>query len=360
MRILKETNPYEKQEWLNIWKNWKGKEVFAHPDYIKLFTDENSYASCIYYTVNDSILIYPFIVREIPYIDTKKESSKKIYDIVSPYGYSGVYVIGNKVSETEYNIFFNYTTKWAEDNNIVSEFIRFSLNSQVIKFYSGEAVYNNNNIIIDLTLSKEERWNRYKQKVRKNVKKAISGNLKIIIDENGFYLNDFLNIYYKTMVRRGASNNYLFPKSFFEIINSKLVGNYVYFHAFYEEKIISTELVLVSDDNIYSFLGGTLSETFDLRPNDLLKHEIINWGIDNDKKQFILGGGYEPNDGIFNYKQSFEPENCTPFYVGKRIFNKKLYDILVDNIIKLDSNFDISSNYFPLYRAPINSIQNHK
>ena len=82
----------------------------------------------------------------------------------------------------------------------------------------------------------------------------------------------------------------------------------------------------------------------------MLKHEIINWGIDKGKKQFILGGGYTPNDGIFKYKQSFEPENCTPFYVGKSIIDQKWYQKLVNERIASDPYFDTSSNFFPLYR----------
>lgn len=351
MKILREKNIIEKKEWIDIWNNWDGKEVFAHPNYLKLFTDENCEATCIYHKTEESIILYPFILRKIDFNNSTVKLPNKIYDIASPYGYSGIYNIGKSLNEFEYKIFFKNFSDWAKDNNIVSEFIRFSLNSAAIEFYTGDAVYNNDNIVIDLTIGKDERWHRYKQKVRKNVNKALTNNIKVIVDESGLYLNDFYKIYNNTMERRNASNIYFFPINFFNSINKNLSGNFVYFHSIFDNQIISTELVLVSDYNIYSFLGGTLSNFYDYRPNDLLKHEIINWGIEKRKKQFILGGGYTPNDGIFNYKQSFEPENCTPFYIGKKIYNKELYDNLVNTRIMLNSEFDISSSYFPLYRA---------
>ena len=98
------------------------------------------------------------------------------------------------------------------------------------------------------------------------------------------------------------------------------------------------------NENLYSFLGGTLSDYFAYRPNDFLKYSIIKWGIENHYKRFILGGGHGTEDGIFKYKKSFAPhDGCTPFYVGKRIINESIYNNLSDSKNK--------SDFFPLYRS---------
>ena len=77
-----------------------------------------------------------------------------------------------------------------------------------------------------------------------------------------------------------------------------------------EGRVVSTELVFVAAEHVYSFLGGTLTEALELRANDLLKHEIIRWARDAGRKTFVLGGGYGAADGIFRYKLSFAPKGA--------------------------------------------------
>ena len=43
---------------------------------------------------------------------------------------------------------------------------------------------------------------------------------------------------------------------------------------YFEDKPISTELIIVNENVMHSFLGGTISDYFNLRPNDFLKIEI--------------------------------------------------------------------------------------
>jgi len=50
----------------------------------------------------------------------------------------------------------------------------------------------------------------------------------------------------------------------------KTHGSTFMLHACMAAAWISTELALVSAENVYSFLGGTEPESFDVRPNDLL------------------------------------------------------------------------------------------
>ena len=84
--------------------------------------------------------------------------------------------------------------------------------------------------------------------------------------------------------------------------------------------VVSTELVLLSRHSAYSFLGGTLANAFAHRPNDLLKFEIIRWAKKRAKRYFVLGGGYQGEDGIFQYKQSFASKGQVPYFLGGQIF----------------------------------------
>jgi lipid II:glycine glycyltransferase (peptidoglycan interpeptide bridge formation enzyme) len=151
------------------------------------------------------------------------------------------------------------------------------------------------------------------------------------------------------MDRSSAERDYYFSRSFFETLNC-MSKNVMYFHVFYEGKVISTELVIYGSQNCYSYLGGTNRDYFDLRPNDFLKYEIIKWAKEKGLKNFVLGGGYGADDGIFQYKTCLSPNGIVDFYIGKKVFDEEKYSELVK--LRIEENPDcIESEYFPKYRA---------
>ncbi len=116
----------------------------------------------------------------------------------------------------------------------------------------------------------------------------------------------------------------------------------------YKENIaISAELLLLSKTTVFSYLGGTKADFFNLRPNDLLKHTIIEWACANKYDYFVLGGGHKMNDGIFQYKKSFFKNDIVSFHTGRKIINKKIYKELCLKTHKLRV---ISEGFFPQYR----------
>lgn len=121
----------------------------------------------------------------------------------------------------------------------------------------------------------------------------------------------------------------------------------MFFHAVHEGRIVSTELVIYGAEHAYSYLGGTDKETFDLRPNDFLKYEIIKWTKEKGLKSFVLGGGYGADDGIFQYKLCLAPNGVQEFYIGRRIFDRQAYDTLV----ALRGDEPLNEKFFPLYRS---------
>ncbi len=354
-RILDTDNPDDIKKWVEVWEHWPKREVHAHPDYVKLYLNGTSKGYCAIFESMKGNAMYPFICR-----DLTKESFGDIgvfplCDIITPHGYGGPFVWGcDNPKELAVEFWANFNT-WANERNVVSEVIKFSLFSENLLPYAGEKEEKLQNIIVDLELSEEELWMNFESKVRKNVKKAKRNGLNVILDSTGEKLDDFLAIYQSTLDRRGSENIYYFSRSFFDNIHKKLPRQFMYFHAIYQEKIVSSELVLVSHENIYSFLGGTYSDRFSLSPNDLLKYEIINWGRKQGKRRFVLGGGHEAGDGIYRYKKSFAPGGSVPFFIGCRILHRDLYDVLLQNKKRTDKLKGIEwvpkEGYIPEYRT---------
>ncbi|WP_282035616.1 GNAT family N-acetyltransferase [Saccharicrinis aurantiacus] len=343
LKVLKAQNIEEHKEWLNIWENWEEREVFAHPNYLSLY--QNSEACCAIYQKKDKKVIFPFCLRKIDL----NVGDNIVYDIITPYGYGDIYYLGEGSFKNELNNFRSLFESWAVENNVVSEFIRFDLLSNSRLLYSGKVCLNNENIICHLNKGEEVIYREFSAKVRRNIKKAKRSGLEISMDSSGTDLDDFLELYYSAMNRLGAHSKYYLDKAYFHKLHQGLKGHFSYFYVSWQGKKIATALVLVSAQKIYFFLGGSDQNYFSMRPNDLLHYEIINWGIANKKEIYVLGGGVDAGDSLFNFKKGFAPKGNVPFYVGTKIYNTVLYDSLCKH--KLERKKKLENISFPEYRS---------
>ena len=335
----------EKERWNQIVKSIKDHDVFYLNEYVTAFMHEdecNGVPVLLYYENKDDRAINVVFKRDISK-DHKFNGAiprDTYFDLITPYGYGGF--LGEI---DDYKSLNEVYSKYCVNNKYICEFVRFELFSDYYQHYSGETESRTHNVVRSLDIPINTIWMDFKQKVRKNVKRANIYGLEIIIDVAGIYMDDFLRIYYGTMERSDAENSFYFKKPFFEELMS--MDNAVMFHVKFEEKIISTELVLYGANNCYSYLGGTDSEYFYTRANDFLKYEIIKWAKEKGLQNFVLGGGDGSDDGIFQYKMNLAPHGIKDFYIGRKVFNQETYNQLVD----LRSEENLNEQFFPLYRS---------
>ncbi len=342
-------------DWLQLWEKAANPPPFCHPAYAALFENPHTMARAAIVPVTGGHILYPFLLRKLAPETNLPVAMGEMYDIITPYGYGGPMFAPNdnnrNPSEEEkaagFRAFYDAFAQWARNSNVVSEFVRFSLFSEARPHYYGLTERNNENIVVRLNVPAEALWAGFKHKVRKNVKTAMEHDVRISEDPRGERLDDFLNVYYHTMKRRGAPPSYHFPKTFFMELIRNMPGQAVFFHAICAGRVVASELVLHASGRAYSFLGGTLKQDFHRRPSDLVKHHIILWAREQGQRDFIIGGGHRPHDGIFAFKKSFAPNGILPFYVGKHVFNKNAYR----ELIRL-SGKDNAGGFFPAYRTP--------
>lgn len=344
-----EINIDEKNKWNEIVRSFTDYEVFYLNEYVSAFmkeTPKNGIPVMLFYENGQDTAINVVFKRDIA-LDPKMSgriAEGQYYDLITPYGYGGFWG-----SITDWGDLNDSYSKYCLENHYICEFVRFELFSEYFLHYPGEVETRTHNIVRSLDISLDDMWMDFKQKVRKNVKKASSYNLSVIMENTGEYLDDFLRIYYSTMERTEAENEFFFSKRFFDDLNT-MKDNVMYFHVVYEGKIVSTELVLYGAENCYSYLGGTDRDYFEVRPNDYLKYEIIKWAKEKGLKRFVLGGGYGADDGIYNYKLCLAPHGVYDFYIGRRVFDSEAYSHLVS--IRAEENPECrESEYFPKYRV---------
>lgn len=334
----------EAEQWDAIVRSFQNYDVYYLSGYGKAFQLHGDGDPLLFHYEGEGIRGINVVMKR----DVAKDShfagklpEGTYFDFATPYGYAGWLLEG----EGDTAPLFAAYEDWCRESGIVSEFVRFSLYSNSRDRYYGQVVMRTNNIVRELDRPMAEMRMDFEHKVRKNLKKAEASGLEFVVDQNGNRLAEFLNIYYATMDRNHAENNYYFRESFFHQIEA-LNGNFVYFHVLLDGKVISTELVLTGSENMYSYLGGTNGDYFAYRPNDFLKYHIICWGQEQGYRRFILGGGYGADDGIYRYKKSFAPTGIIPFYTGQHVFNETAYNELLNMRVDLPE-----SGFFPRYRA---------
>lgn len=324
-------------------------DLYFNPEYAKVYRnidgDSDTFTfKCEYGTIQNT-----FILREVKW----PINGQKYFDIVTPYGYGGPVILESADKDRLIEEYKSAFTEYCLEHNIICEFVRFHLfdNVDVQEKFYGETAQVLDNVVVDTTYPYDEIWMRYEHKVRKNVKKAKSNGLELLVESTTEHLDDFLKIYYDTMDRNSAEKFYYFDRSYFEDIATRLPENFMYFYVLKDGIVVSTELVLCSAKYAYSFLGGTNTEYYSLRPNDFLKDGIIRWCNETGREKFILGGGYHKDDGIYRYKRTFTPDPDVPFFIGKYIYNQEAYNKAVECRSAEDADFDTTASYFPLYRA---------
>lgn len=272
-RVLREVNhdwPYHRFELLNVRLNPEAKLI------------------CFVFERNgEPLVLMPIYLRPVV-IHGKKTD---YFDVSSPWGYTGPLFKGEIEQQTA-SAFWSLVDQWYHDNKVVSEFIRFNfLNSHL--FYSGTVVHTLFNVKGEL---KEDQiiWDNLQSKTKNKIRNAYKNDLEFSMfhgDVPEEKVKEFYDIYISTMDRNEAVDSFYHEVDYFQDFVRNNPDCCAIGLVYKDGKAISTELFLLREDTIFSFLGGTFSDYFRLRPNDFLKMETIKWARDKGLKYYVIGGG---------------------------------------------------------------------
>lgn len=327
---------FEKGEtlWDRTWGDMPSsqRDVFARRCYYEAFSapDELAIPECAVLRDHRGIIMHPYFrcpLTRYEWLDAPPDR----FDLISAYGYSGIY--GNVECPDLVDDYLQMFNEYCNSTGIVAEVVRLNPLMDVPPSLrkTHRLLRANSQVVVDCQRSDEDIFGSYLHNNRKNVKKALRSGVSIIRESvDGRRFGDFRKIYEDTMQRRCAREGFLFPEVFYQKLHEGLSEKIQVFYSVLEGISISAELVLCSDSSVYSFLGGTLKEYYDIRPNNLLKHEIIKWARDNGYGFFLLGGGPEGNDGIYEYKRSFAPQGVIDYHLASRVYDHELYQALIE------------------------------
>lgn len=307
---------------------------------------------CYQYKSKYGEIHHNFIIRPIPQII----NGKQYHDAVTPYGYGGpiIYKLntgcGLNIHDTKANLlngFYDDYKKYCMDNSIVSEFVRFHPlfdNASDFK-YVFDVEYLRNVVGTDIKRYPDFMSDEYTRSCRKNIRQCLKHGIEVEIKESPDSLEEFKAVYYSTMKRNHASDYYYFDDEYFSNCLKYYKENILLVKAIYDESVIAAGMYFIWKDIVHIHLSGTLSEYLYLSPAYMLRYAVTKWGVEHQYRIIYHGGGRSNliDDSLYQFKKQFGKNTEFKFYIGKKIWNEKIY-------AELCKDASVDNKFFPAYR----------
>ena len=330
-------------------------DIYYSDAYGKLYEDiENGEYGRIEFVSKLGLVVHPYIKRPIHWLI----NGKQYYDIVTSYGYGGPLITELNVESDDcrhdlMTEFMEWFSTYCRMNDIICEFIRFhTLYGNAI--YCGgfyDVIYNRNTIAIDLT-DADFFFTQFDPKCRNMIRKAEKLGVEIEIDDALASIDTFVDIYYATMKKDSAKDYYFFSKKYFHRIRDELAGSSLLVNAIYNKETIASSLFLYNLGGFAHYhLSATRPEFYKLAANNLILKNACDALRNRSCTWLHLGGGLSSGlpDKLFAFKKSFGRLNSNEkeFFIGKKIWNKVVYDKVCS--VYIDEGGRVNS-FFPMYR----------
>lgn len=323
---------------MKSWKNELKKlpletqDIYYIDKYIHLFSsNHDGNPDCYIYQKDNKIAIYPYLVNSVNYLGY--ELNEEYFDIQGAYGYNGV--LSNSTDLKFIDGFYKSFYEYCRKENIIAEFTRFHplLGNKEFSINNMQVLFDRETIALDLTKDYESIWlNDYSSKNRNMIRKAQKDGhrVEIIESPDNAQIDNFYKIYTYSMKMAEADNYYFFSKTFFSKTFSLLKPNCLLFNILNSDNELVCSSIFFQYGNYFHYHLSGRSEHASNAVNNFLLDEAIKYAIKIGAKIFHFGGGRssKSNDSLLKFKENFS-KTRVPFYIGKKIHNKIIYDEVV-------------------------------
>ena len=341
--------PAEPTEWQVVLPT--SASVFGGVEYACIQQRFLGVAPSLYVAESDqSRVVYPRYMRavnDLPFAGAIKTS---LWDTVTP-EYTGPLWRGPRDAAVA-QFFSNRYPMFCQEQHIVAEFAHLHPWLCDVQLLESSGLLPNREIVyIDLEQSLQKMWSdSFTYACRKNINRTIKENVRVFPAMNDDDVREFHRIYVLTMDRNHASGRYYYSLDYFLAFFEAMPNHARFVLAEYKDQIVAATLYLHDDTDVYSYLGGADENFQQVRPTNAVVYNTIQWAQSTGKKRLILGGGYQPDDGIFRFKSSFSPLRAL-FHVYKRVHLQDEYAELCREWSEHYQTRINDNGYFPIYRA---------
>ena len=251
-------------------------------------------------------ILLPLLLRAITSIEGLEQAGAGLHDATSVYGYSGPLLSAEALPPDVIGSFQEALIAFAKTRNIVSIFSRLHPLRPGREALAGlgEVQVHGPTVSIDLTLSEEEQWRRYRNNHRRNIAKLRAQGYECSISRNEAALAAFSDLYRETMERRDAHESYFFDDDYFRALLDMGCFDFVLCH--HGGAVAAGALVSRCNGIAQYHLGGTVEAHLQIAPMKLVFDEARRWAAGSGCSVLHLGGGLGAQcDSLFNFKAGF-------------------------------------------------------
>lgn len=317
-------------------------DIYFEPTWGELFSEKDDGKAEIFeYENENGKIYYQFVKRRIDL----KLNGVEYFDTITPFGYNGPIVLNTKEGKREELIrdFDIEFSKYCSQNNIITEFVRFS--PWLRNHIDFEGIYDlkNNHCTygIDLTVN-DVFYDEFSQSARCKIRKSIKNNVVIEYDFTGNSIKEFCRLYNLTIDKNGIKDFYIYSEKYFNHIFKSLGKNIFLINAKLQDEYISSSILINYGDYLHGLFLGNDPKYLSLGVNSHIIYEACKFGKENGKKYFHLGSG---SVSLSKFKESFTKKGIFDIYLGNKIRNEKVYKEMCT------ANQKDNADFFPIYRA---------
>lgn len=330
------------------------KDIYFSKEYGTLYENMEN-GKCVSFSFFHALgtVHHLFIKREIP-IDLP--GSGPYYDLITPYGYGGPILEAEDAGDKKElcHLFFHAFRQYCQEENIVSEFIRFHpvlKNAADFKEWY-DVGFMRNTIQTRLDETADPLMSEYSPSVRRYIRQALEQGVEYKVTVNPHDLERFKDLYFQTMNRNKAGEYYYFDDEYFEQCLRLFGRQLVVVEVMWKGTVIAMSLNFASNGVLHVHLTGSLESYHHLHAPIVLQYALLRWGMDNEIKQIHHGGGRtnEPDDKLYLYKKKYGRGQELEFHVGKQVWNPEIYDLLCKK-----AGMEEDHSFFPAYRKGLNT-----
>lgn len=321
-------------------------DIYFEPDYARLYETEGSKAVEYRFECENGCITSLFMKRKI---DIGTGDGVQYYDITTPYGYGGPVIRSVSDKEKLITAYMDDFRRYAEKENIVSEFVRFHpIIGNGVDFHDAyKSIYDRKTVGTNLTYD-DVIGTEFSKHRRKDIRRILKNpEIRYEVNESPDTLEDFVEIYYSTMDRDNADDYYYFDKDYFDELLKRFPEHIITGKVFLGNHLIAMGLYFRYGELLHAHLSGTLSEYLEYSPAYILKYALALYGHEKGYKVIHYGGGSSrsPENGLYRFKKEFGKNTEFDFYMAKKVWNEKVYQKLCEA-----AGADINADFFPAYR----------
>jgi lipid II:glycine glycyltransferase (peptidoglycan interpeptide bridge formation enzyme) len=208
-------------------------------------------------------------------------------------------------------------------------------------------------VYVDLTWDEERIWrDSLSSDCRRQTKQSQRADVKVRRAESPEDVREFHRLYAQTMQRRDAQERYQFPIEYFLEFYHSMSENAFYVLAEYEGRVVAGGLFFEDRTNVYWHLSAADMEFAQVRPVNAYLFETIRCSLGRGKRRMVLGGGYQPDDGVFRFKANFSRLR-ERFCTYKRVHDAETYTALTQAWSERYAGHPPQTGFFPSYRSAL-------